>query len=568
MRWNWRWSVGVCTGAAVVLFTSQYLRRAPSAHLTPQATVALAATGMTPLGGGPAPNFTLTDQNGAPVSLDAFRGRAVILAFLDPVCWSECPMQAQEMKAVDGLLGPARASRVALVAVAANPIYHSVTDVLRFTQQEDLAGVGNWTFATSSSLPALQKVWASYYETVTVPQNDMVDHTQLFYIIGPGGTLDYVSNPETEPAYFQGTIQLLAAYVLKVLHASPQLEPTQPAMPAPAPSNPIQTPGPVAADFWSPTQGLLIVNAPPYQLVYSTTDGGATWTDEGPPGIGKQGGLAWSWGAPGSAWILIRPFYWMANTSVDATSTAGATWVPPAVLAGAPPSGSTSPVAGAGPERAGVLSGGRLWTTDDGGQHWSAAAVLPSGVTEPGLGWAPSGGTPWLGGGGAARGTAWLWSGQGPGWTSVRLPVPAAMAGASVVSLAPSWTSAQDGLDVLAGTLGSETMVWADTTNDGGRSWTAALPPLAAVNPFGGGVQEAGGDVYALSARGQVEIGAPGTGTWAPDGVPVPAGGVRALDFLSARQGWVIAGGRAGTDLYRTTDGGAHWQRVVLPAVG
>jgi len=39
---------------------------------------------------GPAPGFTLTGQFGATVSLRAFRGRVVILAFTDSQCTTIC----------------------------------------------------------------------------------------------------------------------------------------------------------------------------------------------------------------------------------------------------------------------------------------------------------------------------------------------------------------------------------------------------------------------------------------------------------------------------------------------
>jgi cytochrome oxidase Cu insertion factor (SCO1/SenC/PrrC family) len=47
----------------------------------------------------PAPGFSLTDQNGRPVSLSGVRGKVVLLTFLDPVCVTDCPLIAQEWAA-------------------------------------------------------------------------------------------------------------------------------------------------------------------------------------------------------------------------------------------------------------------------------------------------------------------------------------------------------------------------------------------------------------------------------------------------------------------------------------
>ena len=58
-----------------------------------------------------APAFTLTDQDGRPVSLAGLRGKVVLLTFLDPVCTSDCPLIAQEFRQADQMLGASRARR-------------------------------------------------------------------------------------------------------------------------------------------------------------------------------------------------------------------------------------------------------------------------------------------------------------------------------------------------------------------------------------------------------------------------------------------------------------------------
>src|SRR6185437_6431698 len=53
----------------------------------------------------PAADFTLTSQAGRPVSLSSLRGKVVLLTFLDPVCTTDCPLIAQEMRSADAMLG-------------------------------------------------------------------------------------------------------------------------------------------------------------------------------------------------------------------------------------------------------------------------------------------------------------------------------------------------------------------------------------------------------------------------------------------------------------------------------
>ena len=56
---------------------------------------------------GRAPEFTLTDQFGAPVSLHSFRGKVVILAFNDSECTTVCPLTTTAMVDAKRMLGAA-----------------------------------------------------------------------------------------------------------------------------------------------------------------------------------------------------------------------------------------------------------------------------------------------------------------------------------------------------------------------------------------------------------------------------------------------------------------------------
>ena len=83
------------------------------ASLNPNADpiIAEAVDGPPAVVNSPAPAFGLVDQNGTAVSLQNLRGKAVAVTFLDPVCVSDCPLIAQELRQADGLLGSAAAPR-------------------------------------------------------------------------------------------------------------------------------------------------------------------------------------------------------------------------------------------------------------------------------------------------------------------------------------------------------------------------------------------------------------------------------------------------------------------------
>ena len=134
----------------------------------------------------PAPNFTLTSQDGRQVSLASLRGKVVLLTFLDPVCTTDCPIIAQEMRAADTMLG-GKAANTELVAVVANPAYTSTAFTQAFTRQEGLDQVSNWLYLTGP-LSRLQAIWQHYgIEVENLPAGAMAAHNDLAYVISASG---------------------------------------------------------------------------------------------------------------------------------------------------------------------------------------------------------------------------------------------------------------------------------------------------------------------------------------------------------------------------------------------
>ena len=134
----------------------------------------------------PASPFTLTDQDGKQVSLASLRGKVVVLGFLDPVCISDCPLEAQEFREADQVLG-AKAKDATFVAVVANPIYHSIAYTRAFDKQEGLSAIPNWLFLTGS-VPALQQVWKRYgIAAEIVGAGGMILHNDVAFVIDARG---------------------------------------------------------------------------------------------------------------------------------------------------------------------------------------------------------------------------------------------------------------------------------------------------------------------------------------------------------------------------------------------
>ncbi|MDA8345195.1 MAG: SCO family protein [Thermaerobacter sp.] len=134
------------------------------------------------LGGRPAPGFTLVDQSGKTVSLSQFKGKVVVLAFVDSACTTVCPLTTESMKLALDLLGPA-AGRVQLLGVNANPQHLSLEDVAAYTTAHGLTR--NWLFLTGT-VAQVRAVWRNYGIYVKIVKGAL-DHTPALYVIDAKG---------------------------------------------------------------------------------------------------------------------------------------------------------------------------------------------------------------------------------------------------------------------------------------------------------------------------------------------------------------------------------------------
>jgi cytochrome oxidase Cu insertion factor (SCO1/SenC/PrrC family) len=183
---RWRWVAAA--GALAVIVLGAAPMAAAAADRTADPILALAIAGDSSRLDLPAPGFSLTDQAGRTVSLDSLRGKVVLMTFLDPVCTTDCPIIAQELKQAGRMLG-AQDARVELVAVVANPTYRSVAVTQAFDRQEGLASVPNWLYLTGS-LGQLRPVWRHYgVEVENLPAGAMAAHNDLAVVIDAAGNI-------------------------------------------------------------------------------------------------------------------------------------------------------------------------------------------------------------------------------------------------------------------------------------------------------------------------------------------------------------------------------------------
>jgi cytochrome oxidase Cu insertion factor (SCO1/SenC/PrrC family) len=144
-----------------------------------------------------APGFTLTDQDGKTMTLSDFRGKVVVLEFLDPHCTDICPIVSREFLDAYHDLG-LLASKVVFAGINVNPYHTRVQDVLAFSGEQRLTAIPDWHYFTGP-VPALRPAWQDYHISVQAPNPDAdVVHTSAVYFIDPRGRERYLASPEAD----------------------------------------------------------------------------------------------------------------------------------------------------------------------------------------------------------------------------------------------------------------------------------------------------------------------------------------------------------------------------------
>jgi len=552
-----KWWIGGILGASViggVLYGVWH--QSPASSLSPQATQALAADGMTPVNRQLAPNFHLVNQSGQPVTLAQYRGKVVVLTFLDPVCWYECPLEALELSELDRILGPQLSARVQIVAVAANPLVHSVASIDQFDTEHGMNQLPNWTFATSPSTATLQQVWKAYYEYVSVPKYGMVDHAENIWIIGPHGHERWLSSPQESPQYTVGTAALLASYVAKALGVTlpSAANPTNLASTPTAPMSPQYPSTPLVEPLVDGGGWISGRLGSGYGTILTSADG-TDWHAVAPEGISQRGGLDVVGLSPTTAWAMAKPYGYQADPTLFVTQNGGQSWAA-SVLPGPLPSYARQPLAAESAQTAWFISRHTLWETVDGGQTWLPLSTRVPSLTNAALSWSP-GGQLWLSGTFRQKASLWQYQPKTGQFDAVSL----SPAGSGSVALAPHWVSANSGLIAV---IDHNKTLRGFQTHDGGHHWTLVTSPVTVTNPLSGGVANQGNRLTVLSPTHQLLQWNGATNQWQATGPSLPNAPVSGIDMTVAGP-WVWSETAGGVTLWRNMHG--QWSAVPLPIV-
>lgn len=162
------------------------------------------------LGRDPAPNFTLVDQDGVPVSLEAQRGHPVVLTFLYTHCPDACPLTAEKLRTAAQSLG-ARAADVRWLVVSIDPVGDTPADATKFVAAHHLTGRVHYLLGAQNQL---QPIWGAYHIAVQPGQDAQaqvrsVVHSLGLYVIDGQGRERMYMDQSFDPGDLAGDLRVL-----------------------------------------------------------------------------------------------------------------------------------------------------------------------------------------------------------------------------------------------------------------------------------------------------------------------------------------------------------------------
>ena len=136
---------------------------------------------------GPAPGFTLTNQEGKPLSLKQLRGKVVVTTFIFTGCGSTCPLLTAKLISIQRRLGADSGAKVHFAAISVDPLADTPQVLKRYAQAHG-ADLEIWAFLTGdpTQISDVAHRYGVFYKRQA---GDEIDHTFLTSIIDQGGTL-------------------------------------------------------------------------------------------------------------------------------------------------------------------------------------------------------------------------------------------------------------------------------------------------------------------------------------------------------------------------------------------
>ena len=182
-------AVALVAAAGALAFDHRHAHSSASAAASVDRSAGTGEGFAWPPGQRPAPPFVLEDQSGRRVTPRAGGDSLTILAFVDPVCRTFCPLEAAVLGNVERAL-PA-AGRPAIVAVSVNPWGDARTNLLTDIRKWQTGPSWRWAVGPQATLA---RVWKDYEVGVQVKVVRVAgttvheeSHDEMIYVVDGRG---------------------------------------------------------------------------------------------------------------------------------------------------------------------------------------------------------------------------------------------------------------------------------------------------------------------------------------------------------------------------------------------
>jgi protein SCO1/2 len=152
-----------------------------------------------------APDFTLDDQDGRPVSVAAQRGHWLVVTFLYTHCPDVCPLIAANLNGA--LVSPTgKQAGLRVIAVSVDPKRDTPAAVRRYVAEHRLAPTFHYVIGTRAQL---RPVWRAYNVATRPGPSGTVAHSSFELLVDPQGKLRLVYDANVKTAQVVHDLKLL-----------------------------------------------------------------------------------------------------------------------------------------------------------------------------------------------------------------------------------------------------------------------------------------------------------------------------------------------------------------------
>jgi len=136
---------------------------------------------------GPAPEFTLSNQDGKRLALKELRGKVLAITFIFASCTDTCPLLTAKMAGIQERLGPAFGPQAFFLSITVDPERDSPAVLKRYAETHR-ANTAGWAFLTGSSaeIGEVARRYGIYYKK---SRRGDIDHTFLTSLVDQSGML-------------------------------------------------------------------------------------------------------------------------------------------------------------------------------------------------------------------------------------------------------------------------------------------------------------------------------------------------------------------------------------------